>query len=704
MKFVKTFALLLLCYNGTLAQQNLSDSLQQRLTTPLPDTTRVLVLDQLGRALMYSKPLVAMQYAQEGLRIAHDIRYPRGEARIQNRIGTIFRLTSNYGRSLEAHLASVAVASATNDIDALARTYNNLGNLYAEQKNSPKAIGFYQKTAALATQLNNHSLKRIALSNIGSEYALCNRLDSALTHTRTAYQLALQLKAEDSQIELVNLGNIYKRMGRNKLALNYYRKSRPVSLAVRNDRTLSQTYLEMAEVFQALHQPDSTAFYAKKSLQLAQSANMLVNVVKISTLLSALYEPTAPRLSLYYFRLAAVAKDSLESAEKVRNFQNVEFSEKLRQEELQQAGDTYRSRMTLYVVLGVMALFGVTALLLFRHNRQQQHANRLLRQQRDETNQQRDKAEATLSKLKATQVQLIQKEKLASLGELTAGIAHEIQNPLNFVNNFSEVSVELVGELREEEAKTDRDAEFIGELLDDLTQNLQKITHHGGRASAIVEGMLEHSRTTTGEKRLTNLNALADEYLRLAYHGLRAKDKTGSAGGRSPDRFNAELVTDFAPDLGQMAVMPQELGRVLLNLFNNAFYAVRQRQQQAPADYHPTVTVTTRLIPNSPERATSSAQSTGLGTGTEPGIGHVEIRVSDNGTGMSDAVKAKIFQPFFTTKPTGEGTGLGLSLSYDIVTKGHGGMLDVESVAGERTTFVVRLPMDATVPESRIPA
>ncbi|MBC8156453.1 MAG: tetratricopeptide repeat protein [Bacteroidetes bacterium] len=673
MKFVKFFALLFLWSSGTLAQQNLSDSLQQRLTTSLPDTTRVLVLDQLGRALMYSKPLVAMQYAQEGLRIAHDINYPRGEARIQNRIGTIFRLTGNYGRSLEAHLASVAVASATNDIDALARTYNNLGNLYAEQKNSPKAIGFYQKTAALATQLDNLSLKRIALSNIGSEYALHNRLDSALTYTRTAYQLALQLKAEDSQIELVNLGNIYKRMSNNGLALRYYRKSQPVSLAVRNDRTLSQTYLEMAEVFQALHQPDSTVFYAKKALQLAQSADMLVNVVKSSTLLSALYEPTAPRLSLHYFRLSAVAKDSLESVEKVRSFQNVEFSEKLRQEELQQAGDTYRNRITLYVVLGVMALFGITALLLFRHSRQQQSANRLLRQQRDEIDRQRNKVEGTLSELKATQTQLIQKEKMASLGELTAGIAHEIQNPLNFVNNFSEVSTELVTELEAEQHKPNRDTELEAELLGDLKQNLQKITHHGGRASAIVKSMLEHSRTGTGEKRPTDLNALANEYLKIAYQGLRAKDKD----------FNAELVTDFDADLGKMEVMPQEIGRVLLNLYNNAFYAVQQRSKNLTAgapdrsqdlqgltNYQPTVLVSTGQQPN----------------------GHVEIRVSDNGTGMSDIVKAKIFQPFFTTKPTGEGTGLGLSLSYDIITKGHGGSLTAENREGQGTVFVIQLP------------
>ncbi len=268
--------------------------------------------------------------------------------------------------------------------------------------------------------------------------------------------------------------------------------------------------------------------------------------------------------------------------------------------------------------------------------------------------------EQRTAELRASQAQLIQREKLASLGELTAGIAHEIQNPLNFVNNFSEVSTELVTELEDEQQKPERDTELEAELLSDLKQNLQKITHHGGRASAIVKGMLEHSRSSIGERQPTNLNALTDEYLRLAYQGLRAKNKD----------FNCQLVTDFDPDLGRVEVMPQEIGRVLLNLYNNAFYAVQQKQKLAPADYQPTVTVSSR-------RSESS----------------IEIRVRDNGTGIPDAVKAKIFQPFFTTKPTGEGTGLGLSLSYDIITKGHGGTLTVESVVGEGTTFIITLPI-----------
>ncbi len=265
-----------------------------------------------------------------------------------------------------------------------------------------------------------------------------------------------------------------------------------------------------------------------------------------------------------------------------------------------------------------------------------------------------------LEELQLTQSQLIQAEKMASLGELTAGIAHEIQNPLNFVNNFAEVSAELLEELAEEQTKSAPDAELELELLNDLTQNLQKITQHGQRASSIVRGMLEHSRASTGERTLTDLNALSDEYLRLAYHGLRAKDKS----------FNATLKTDFAPVLPLVEAVSQDVGRVLLNLFTNAFHAVRQRQQRGEPGYMPTVSVCTKRV------------------GDE-----VEVRVRDNGTGIAEAVRQKIFQPFFTTKPAGEGTGLGLSLAHDIIAQGHGGSLTMTSQEGQGTEFTVRLPM-----------
>ena len=281
-----------------------------------------------------------------------------------------------------------------------------------------------------------------------------------------------------------------------------------------------------------------------------------------------------------------------------------------------------------------------------------------LSEQQEEITAQRDQLSETVNELKTTQQQLIQSEKLASLGELTAGIAHEIQNPLNFVNNFSEVSMELAVEIKDE-LKLGNIDEVI-DIVDNIEQNLEKIIHHGKRADAIVKNMLQHSRNNSAEKQLTDINALADEYLRLSYHGLRAKDKL----------FNSDMKTDFDASVPKVEMIGQDIGRVLLNLFNNAFYAVQQRKKAEGDSYKPEVKVSTR--------------SNGK---------FVEVKVTDNGTGIPDNVKGKILQPFFTTKPTGEGTGLGLSLSYDIVVKGHGGTMDINSKEGEYTEFIINIPV-----------
>ncbi|MGK6351164.1 sensor histidine kinase [Parapedobacter sp. DT-150] len=287
-------------------------------------------------------------------------------------------------------------------------------------------------------------------------------------------------------------------------------------------------------------------------------------------------------------------------------------------------------------------------------------------QRTSELVKQKEELEETLEELKRTQDQLIQSEKMASLGELTAGIAHEIQNPLNFVNNFSEVSVELLEELKSGplgQLPPER-REEAAEIIGDLTQNLEKISLHGKRADGIVKSMLQHSRSSAGKKEEININTLADEYLRLSYHGLRAKDKT----------FNATMETDFAADLHPIAVIPQDLGRVLLNLFNNAFYSVSEKKKDAPADYTPLVRVSTR--------------NTRMTDGREA----VEITVHDNGLGIPDAILDKIYHPFFTTKPTGQGTGLGLSMSYDIIRKMHGGDMRVATAEGAYATFVITIP------------
>ncbi|MBD0286877.1 MAG: hypothetical protein ICV79_15820 [Flavisolibacter sp.] len=269
----------------------------------------------------------------------------------------------------------------------------------------------------------------------------------------------------------------------------------------------------------------------------------------------------------------------------------------------------------------------------------------------------KNQVDATLAELKSAQTQLIQSEKMASLGELTAGIAHEIQNPLNFVNNFSEVNTELIEELKQKVKSGDLEEVLL--MADNIKGNELKINHHGKRADTIVKGMLQHSRKSTGQKEPTDLNALMDEYVRLSYHGMRAKDKS----------FSTIVETHFDESIGKIDVVPQDIGRAILNLLNNAFYAVQQKKQQLNGNYQPAVSICTKKIKDS-----------------------IEISVKDNGLGIPQKVVDKIFQPFFTTKPTGEGTGLGLSLSYDIITNGHSGELSVNTEEGEGSEFIVRLP------------
>jgi signal transduction histidine kinase len=279
------------------------------------------------------------------------------------------------------------------------------------------------------------------------------------------------------------------------------------------------------------------------------------------------------------------------------------------------------------------------------------------KKQKEEIEVQKKNADEALVDLKAAQAQLIQNEKMASLGELTAGIAHEIKNPLNFVNNFSEVNTELIDEMQQEIERENLDN--VKAIATDIKDNQQKITFHGKRADDIVKSMLQHSRSSSGVKEPTNINALADEYLRLAYHGLRAKDKS----------FNATMKTDFDETIGNINIIPQDIGRVILNLITNAFYVVNEKKNLGVEGYEPTVSVSTKKV-----------------------NGKVEVRVTDNGNGIPQKVLDKIFQPFFTTKPTGQGTGLGLSLSYDIV-KAHGGELKVGTKEGEFAEFIIQLPL-----------
>ncbi len=364
------------------------------------------------------------------------------------------------------------------------------------------------------------------------------------------------------------------------------------------------------------------------------------------------YQPTQPALAMQYmvkyFELNKIIEDgnnTLKVAQYENEEKDIEQNQRintLKQERAVQAATIKQRNIILWISLGAILLIACSVIFLYR----QLTINKKV-----------------LKSLRKTQRQLIQSEKMASLGELTAGIAHEIQNPLNFVNNFSEINKELVDELQTE-IKTGNMEEAIS-IANDIKENSEKINHHGKRAGDIVKGMLQHSQSSTGKKEPTDINALCDEYLRLSYHGLRAQDKS----------FNADFKTDFDNSIGKINIVPQDIGRVMLNLFNNAFYAVNEKLKNQNSQrksegsvYVPIVQIVTKKLQDK-----------------------IEIRVSDNGNGIPQNIVDKIFQPFFTTKPTGQGTGLGLSLSYDIV-KAHGGEIKVESKAGEGSTFIIQLP------------
>jgi two-component system NtrC family sensor kinase len=689
------------------------DSLLAELPRAKPDTNRVNLLKDICIAYYdYGNSISneSISYANQALTLARQLMWKKGMVVAYKILGNIYAVKSDNPPALTAYLSGLKIAEEIKDKSQIAGITGNIGYVYSNLANYPQALAYYKKALKVHEEVGNKSSVVLWLILIGEVYSEQGEYAKALDYQLKSLKIneAIGFRGiEGKESNFNNVGLAYLNLADYPKALTYLQNGLKLSKAkgakqvlVRSYNNLSKLYLKIATNSNAtflttLLRSNKTSTlqkanaYADSAVVLAKERGDLPYLYRAyqtrSQIQDALGEPQAAFASF---------KDFIKTKELIINQQNTsniaaatlqyEFDKKetaLRYEQQLSAVQLQNQKQQrTYLLGGIGLLLALLGFIVYGYT-QKQKANTVLQQQKEEINTQRTKAENALTELRDTQIQLIQKEKLASLGELTAGIAHEIQNPLNFVNNFSEVSTELVDELKDGpfQQLPDSEKEYAEEILGDLTQNLKKITHHGSRASAIVRGMLEHSRSSTGEKRPTNLNALADEYLKIAYHGLRAKDK----------EFNAELKTDFGPDLGLIEMAPQEIGRVLLNLYNNAFYAVNEKQKTAPPDYKPTVTVSTRLVPHSPERASSLAHPTGVTTRTN---GLIEIRVRDNGTGIPESVKAKIFQPFFTTKPTGEGTGLGLSLSYDVVTKGHGGTLSVESQEGEGTTFVIQLP------------
>jgi two-component system, NtrC family, sensor kinase len=655
-KSVLIFFFTALC-NSCLAQNKLTDSLKQLLTVTTVDTSRVLVLTNLGLQYRNTNPDSSIYFTEKGLALARQIKFKRGEAFALSTIGLSLREKGDLPKALELQIQALQIAEPNNYHIEAAFCLRRIGLVYMDLKDYPTCLQYLHQ--ALHKQKAVQFKRGIAIEcmNLGMTYEYMNRLDSALFYTQ---------KAEDDKALIEDLypevnrvfGNIYAQKENTQQALYYYNKGIATGSALNDYRTVSFIYADAARMFRNINQPDSSIVYAKKGVQFGQMASYKKGILFSGTILSELLDSINPKEALRYYKIAAAAKDSLFGAGNIKTIQTLVSKEEVRQKEIELAKTAYQNKLKQYGLLGGLGVFSIVAFILYRNNRQKQKANKIL--------------ESTLSNLKSTQSQLIQSEKMASLGELTAGIAHEIQNPLNFVNNFSDVSTELVDEMNEEIDKGNlADAK---EIANDLKQNVEKINHHGKRAGDIVKGMLQHSRSSSGVKEPADINALADEYLRLAYHGLRAKDKS----------FNVTMKTDFDESLsadeagiGNINIIPQDIGRVILNLITNAFYATNEKTKSGFDNYEPIVTVATKRLGTPP-------------TGGDGG--KIVISVTDNGNGIPKKLLDKIFQPFFTTKPTGLGTGLGLSLSYDIV-KAHGGEIKVETKENEGTTFIIQLPV-----------
>jgi two-component system, NtrC family, sensor kinase len=673
------FLFLLPLYGEAQLQQHRLDSLKQVFQTAEDDSVKMEVSIAIRNYYAESNRDSSRIFAEKAFELSKKINQPLWTARTllnrayiiqkQGNLPLAFKLI-NESRAISQEARNEKNVYRPKDAPAswtphnfrigiYGASFHQLGNTYTQAGNFEKAIANYKEAIRFVDETNSESQVVNPYMNIGSNYLNLNMPDSAMHFLRLALKYSNSSGNKAYQgIMLLLVGNIYLQQDRIDSAKHYYWRSLSVSKEQSNDASELETIIGLAKFYEGLGQTDSMQYYANNGFRIAQNLKVYGHVSNSAQLISNAFKLNENIDSAFaYLAISKQIGDSLSKArtEQLMEFQNIGFEELIMLEKSVQENIVAKNRLRTIGLLIGLGLLLVIAIIFFRNNRQKKKANKVL--------------EETLSNLKATQAQLIQSEKMASLGELTAGIAHEIQNPLNFVNNFSEVSVELLDEVKETRTKSQALRQSSGteitteekledEILEDIKQNLEKINHHGKRADAIVKGMLEHSRTGSGEKVPTDINALADEYLRLSYHGLRAKDNS----------FNADYKTDFDPNLPKVNVVPQDIGRVLLNIINNAFQVINNDElRMMNEEFKPLVTVSTRNL-----------------------VDKIEISVSDNGPGIPDAIKDKIFQPFFTTKPTGQGTGLGLSLSYDIV-KAHGGELEIETAINKGTNFIIRL-------------
>ena len=617
------------------------------------DTNGVKQLVHAARIISFTNPDEGRLIAKKAVQLATEIGSKQAKADALDYYSYTFNFSGDYPTALGILFKALQINREIKDSFGIANIMGEIGVNYNQLQQYRLALEYLEPASRFFQKLTGAYRGSFEFATMAEVYLGLKMVDSALYFGHKAFELFRNDPSTPhlKQYLLRSLGNTYAHEGKTDSALAFYRWSIFTSDSMNDKLNTISTQVQIADLYTNTHAYDSAFWYAKTAFDHAQSFSAKYTRLKATDLLVKLYQQKQKKDSaFFYLMIASATKDTLYGPEKLRQLQLVALDEQQKQQDLLQEHEQYKNRIRYISLLAVIAMFLLLSFVLYRNNKQKQQANILLQNEKE-------KVESTLAELKVTQAQLIQREKMASLGELTAGIAHEIQNPLNFVSNFSEINTELLEELKQEEETGNM--LVINQLVDELKMNEEKITYHGKRADAIIKSMLQHSRITTGEKEPVDLNALCDEYLRLTYQGIRAKDNA----------FYADLQRDFDPRVGKVNIVPQDIGRVLLNLFNNAFYALQQKKQHGIESYAPVIVIRTVCKDKT-----------------------VEIHVKDNGTGIPQKIIDKIFQPFFTTKPTGEGTGLGLSLSYDIITKGHGGELRVISRENEGAEFLVILP------------
>ena len=689
------------------AQTRPADSLRTLLRAQLrTDTLRVRRLQALSGELVMINLPQSTAVLEQALALSQRLADYRGEGQVLIRLGTLCRLQSNFAQArrytqqalalfrrranraglgvaylqlsfiemvqenpalaLRAALQGLVFAGQAGDKLTQTRLCLVLGNTYIQLGNYQDALTTIQTTLRGAQVQGDEHTVAAALSLLGNTHQCLKNWPTALGFYGRAVQLNRRLgDLRSVTIDETSLAQLFVEKGDYRQGLRHGLLARASARDSKDAYTLPPAEVALARAYLLAGQPDSAIALAKHgfALNLPTRTGTKETLRNASGVLAQAYAQRGQFADAYRYQSLWVAyKDSLSGEETQKKTSALFYNYELDKKQSQIALLTQTRQLQRQQMQGLLAgLFGVLLLaaLLGRNIYLKQLANRTLNVKNAQIAHQRDRLDHTLTKLKAAQSQLVQSEKMVALAALTSGVAHEIQNPLNFVNNFSEVSLELVAELEDEQHQPAHDPALAIELLGSLKQNLRKIHLHGTRVGDIVKGMLEHAHADTGQRQLVDLNAMARDYLRLAYHSFQDKH---------PDLVVARAFA-LDPHLGALRMVPQEMGRVLLNLFANAFYAVCQKASVLGPAYGPAVQVSTRRQ-----------------------NGHAELRVRDNGTGIPVAVLGKIFDPFFTTKPPGEGTGLGLWLSYDIITKGYGGTLTAHTKEGEYTEFVVTLP------------